>query len=335
MELGVSVIVCCYNSAKRLPDSLRNLALQQVPAGIPWEVVIVNNRSTDNSTTVAKEEWARYQVTTTMKMVEENRPGLAYAREAGISAAAFEYLIFCDDDNWLCENYVATAYDIMHNRPSVGLAAGCGNAVCEITPPEWFEEKKGGYAVSTGFIPSGDITANGHVCGAGMILRRSVIQAFYKAGFRSLLTDRNGEALSSGGDAELSKWHILAGYTLWFDERLKYDHFIPKERLTTEYVTKLWAGFKTSAPIEIAYDRFINFQKELKASGRFFLFTKNSAMALLAFIYRTKFRSNLYLYAQNIQLCMAGLIRYDKNLLLVQKMLTKPLRQFRSTRISG
>lgn len=334
MQLGVSVIICCYNSAARLPATLKYLAGQQVPPGIQWELVLVNNCSKDNTISVAEEEWGKYGITTKMSIVDEQRPGLANAREAGIHAAAYEYLIFCDDDNWLCENYVATAFEIMNTHAGVGLAGGYGNAVCEITPPEWFEEKKGGYAVTTGVIPTGDITANGHVCGAGMVLRKSVLQSFYKAGFRSLLTDRNGEALTSGGDAELSKWHILAGYTLWFDERLKFDHFIPKERLTTAYVTKLWEGFKTSAPIEIAYDRFISFQKELRSTNKFVLLIKNAGMALLALVYRSKFRSEMYLYAQNIQLCLGGMIPYDKNLLQVQHMLAKPLQQIKAKGIS-
>lgn len=327
MEAGVTVIVCCYNSAKRLPQTLRHLALQQVPAHMPWQLVLVNNGSTDDTVLVATALWVKYGEPTSMSIVEESKPGLANAREAGIKAAAYEYLIFCDDDNWLSKDYVATAYDIMQRYPEVGLAGGNGNAVCEIEPPDWFEEKKGGYAVSTGFAPSGDITANGHVCGAGMVLRRSVIQGFYKAGFRSLLTDRNGETLSSGGDAELSKWHVLTGYRLWFDERLLFDHFIPKERLTKEYVTKLWAGFKNSAAIEIAYDRFIVFQKERKAKGWLLLLVKNIALAMLALIYRSKHRPKMYLYAHNIQLCLGGLIRYDKDLWLVQKMLSKPLQQ--------
>ena len=333
MELGVSVIICCYNSAQRLPETLKHLA-QQVSSGIAWEIIIINNLSVDNTVTVAKEEWDKYGAKTQLKIVEEQRSGLAYAREAGIKAAKYEYLIFCDDDNWLCERYVATAFEIMETHTDAGLVGGYGNAVCEITPPEWFEQKKGGYAVSTGFTPTGDITANGHVCGAGMVLRRSVVLSFYKAGFRSLLTDRNGTLLTSGGDAEISKWHILAGYKLWFDGKLKFDHYIPKERLTEDYVKRLWEGFKISAPVEIAYDRYINFQQELKKQGRMSMLIKNIGMALLAVVYQKKFRSKFYLYAQNIQLCLNGIIPYDKNLVQVQKMITKPLQQLKSISIS-
>ena len=53
---GVSVIVCCYNSAQRLQETIKHLAQQQVPALINWEVIIVNNASTDATYEIALKE---------------------------------------------------------------------------------------------------------------------------------------------------------------------------------------------------------------------------------------------------------------------------------------
>ena len=52
MSKGVSVIVCCYNSALRLPETIRHIVQQETPAEIDWEVVIVNNSSTDNQISI-------------------------------------------------------------------------------------------------------------------------------------------------------------------------------------------------------------------------------------------------------------------------------------------
>jgi len=41
MPEGVSVIICCYNSAKRLPETLRHLAKQKLDTAFPWEVVVI------------------------------------------------------------------------------------------------------------------------------------------------------------------------------------------------------------------------------------------------------------------------------------------------------
>ena len=54
---GISIIICCYNSAKRLHETLKHLALQQVSDTIHWEVILVNNNSTDATTQIALEIW--------------------------------------------------------------------------------------------------------------------------------------------------------------------------------------------------------------------------------------------------------------------------------------
>jgi len=48
--------------------------------------------------------------------------------------------------------------------------------------------------------------------------------------------------LSSGGDSELCLVILFLGYELYYDERLRFTHFIPKERLSWSYCVKMLAG---------------------------------------------------------------------------------------------
>ena len=48
-ELGVSFLLCTYNGAPRLAETLACLAAQETPAGFPWEIIFVDNASTDGS----------------------------------------------------------------------------------------------------------------------------------------------------------------------------------------------------------------------------------------------------------------------------------------------
>ena len=50
---GISVIVCCYNSAERLTETIKHLAGQNVPHYIPWELIVVDNASTDNTAEIS------------------------------------------------------------------------------------------------------------------------------------------------------------------------------------------------------------------------------------------------------------------------------------------
>lgn len=54
IRAGVSIVICCYNSASRLPETLQHIAEQEVAANISWEVIVVDNASTDNTQEIAK-----------------------------------------------------------------------------------------------------------------------------------------------------------------------------------------------------------------------------------------------------------------------------------------
>ncbi len=47
MRKGVSVIVCFYNALDRLTDTLQSLVIQDVKDGVDWEIIAVDNHSTD------------------------------------------------------------------------------------------------------------------------------------------------------------------------------------------------------------------------------------------------------------------------------------------------
>ena len=86
---GVSIVVCCYNSAARLPQTLRYLSRQIFQREFPWEVIVVDNASTDGTASVAKLEWARYNTNGSLKVVTENIKGLSAARERGVRESTF------------------------------------------------------------------------------------------------------------------------------------------------------------------------------------------------------------------------------------------------------
>jgi hypothetical protein len=61
----------------------------------------------------------------------------------------------------------------------------------------------------------------------------------HASGFKNILSDRKGKKLSSGGDVELVYALKLAGYAIYFDERLFFKHVMPATRLTFNYLKKI------------------------------------------------------------------------------------------------
>lgn len=281
MELlnGISVIICCYNSEKRLPDTLAHLARQTFTG--EWELIIVDNNSEDNTVAVAQKEWAKCQNNIPIRVVKEAQSGLSHARKAGILNAKYKYAIFCDDDNWLDENYLKIAYEIMEAHPDIGLLGGQSKEVCEIEPPEWFEKVKHNYAIGKQAEKSGYLKKRLILWGAGLVIRTNVLANMYRNNIDHLLEDRKGKSLTSGGDSEISFWFNFANYRLYYEEKLFFYHFMPSDRLQYDYYISLINKFEQANRIIYPY-RTVIVISQLSFLNRFILLIKILIKLLLS-----------------------------------------------------
>jgi len=237
---GISLILCCHNSAKRLPETLKHIAAQRFTTPLSWEVIVINNNSTDSTKQTALDIWKALESPTQLNVFEETKPGLSFAREKGIKVAKYDILLWCDDDNWLGNTYVETAYDVMNANQSIGALGGWCEAVFEVEKPKWFDAQAKYFAVSKQGRQSGDITKKkGCVYGAGMVVRKSPAKQLQALGFKQLLQGRTGKKLSSGEDTEYCYALRLLGYNVWYDERLYFQHFMAPERLNLNYVSQI------------------------------------------------------------------------------------------------
>jgi glycosyltransferase involved in cell wall biosynthesis len=255
---GLTIVVCCYNSAERLHQTLQHIAAQKCSGHIDWELIIVNNNSTDTTVSVAK-AFAASHPSLQIKILDESKPGLSFARHCGFVNAAFEYVLLCDDDNWLDPYYLETAYNLMESNPEIGVLGGVGNAVADINIPDWFKRNENSYAVGKLFGNAGYVK---YVYGAGMILRLPVYLNGLKKGFTSLLSDRKGKELSSGGDIELCYMFRLMGYKVFQSEQLKFDHFVDEGKLTDDYRQRINKGFAKTLLALRPYDLVISQRSE-------------------------------------------------------------------------
>lgn len=246
---GVSLVICCHNSSRRLAETLTHVARQRNVLGIPWEVIVVDNASTDSTYELACKLTvdAKYD----RKIAREDEIGLTHARLRGIAESRYEYISFIDDDNWVGEDWIERCYEIMSHDPTIGACGGLNTAVFESAAPFWFDACKQYFAVGpqggcSGYVPD----ARGSLFGAGLTIRRSAWLQLYKKGFSLMMPDRKGQQLGSGGDAELCYALRLLGWRLWYDERLKLKHCMATTRLDWGYLRKLMrATGRTTIPL--------------------------------------------------------------------------------------
>jgi glycosyltransferase involved in cell wall biosynthesis len=262
MAPGVSVVLCCYNSAHRLPRALAHLAVQRVPKTLDWEVIIVDNASDDKTRDVALEAWNRVGAVP-LRVVMESRSGQAFARNRGLAEAKYDIVSFVDDDNWVCPEWVELVWDVMKSHPDVGACGGFSEALCEVQPPKWFEDYKASYAIGPESIKSGDITnSRGWLWGAGLSIRKSAWQHLVSNGFFPLLVGRQPGKLGSGDDTELCFALRLAGWRLWYEPRLRLQHFLSAPRLKWTYLRKLHRAFGAST---VGHDPYLFALRGLQA----------------------------------------------------------------------
>jgi glycosyltransferase involved in cell wall biosynthesis len=239
---GVSLVVCCHNSAGRLPPTLAHLAAQHANEGLAWEVIVVDNASTDDTAQVALSAWPAVHPAP-LRVVREPQPGLSFARQRGFQESRYEIISFIDDDNWVCPEWVQLVAEVMAAHPEVGACGGWPEEVCEVEPPVWFERYKTAYAVGPQAEQAG-VMAGQWAClgGAGMCIRYSAWQQLLDRGFRHILSGRKGASLASGEDIELMYALRLAGWKLWYEPRLRMQHFIPAGRLQWSYLLRMRRG---------------------------------------------------------------------------------------------
>lgn len=265
---GVSVVLCCYNSAGRLPDTLGHLFVQEVPAGLPWEIIVVDNNSTDDTAAVALRCWEGNGRKMPFHIVKQPAPGLSNARDKGVEEAGYDYILFCDDDNWLDRQYVANAFVAMEAGPDIGVMGGLAIAEPQPPLPAWFEKRISHYAVGD----QARFAADGWVYGAGSICRKQILTGLKEKGWRQVTSDRLGDVYLYGGDNEICYMTKLLGNRIVYNETLTFRHFIPQERLHEQYIEKSAYGSCLSEFFLYPYFYYLSKRFSRKSGLGFFIF---------------------------------------------------------------
>lgn len=278
---GVSVVICCYNSGKRLPNTFSYIEKQEVNDSLLWEVIIIDNNSSDNTFEIARRLIKTKSASLRVKVISEKRPGLSAARKAGIANSKYQYILFCDDDNWLHPNYVQLAFNILSEDKSIGMLGGTAYATFEegFNVPSWFFDNQRIFACGQQGMGSRQDMTDGraYVYGAGSIINRETLKKIYELGIEQILSDRIGKSLVSGGDNELGYFIKSLGYKIIWDDRLKLGHYMPKSRLNLSYIKKIRAAESKTFDILRMYKTNLNGGKEYTRA----IFMKEQYISLL------------------------------------------------------
>ncbi len=249
-ESVLTVAICTYNGANRITVAFDGLR-KQLLGDISFEILVIDNGSNDDLKGVV----AAQTGLPTLRLIREDRLGLSHARMAAVRACQTPFLAFVDDDNELTEGYLIIALGHLLNDQSIGAVGGRSIARYNGDLPDWFSHYQGSYAVGDQLPASGDATESpGYLWGAGLVLRTSILKDLYELGFRSLLSDRKGASLASGGDVEICRAIRMVGYKLYYDNHMVFYHDMFPARLTWSYLEGMYRAHGSTLVWLAVYD---------------------------------------------------------------------------------
>lgn len=230
----ISIVVLTYNRSDMLRNALVSLIQQDTDNIFSFNIVIIDNGSTDKTQEVVEEVVGNFLVP--VVYVRETGIGVAQARNRGIQESKGEWIAFFDDDqvaekHWLKELFSVAS---LHSASCVGGSIQLSLPV-NTPPPRALLLR-----AALGEAYHGDkpiIFGNKSLPGTGNVLIKRTV--FNSVG------QFDGSFIRGGEDTDLFRRVRNAGFNIWYAPGALAYHVIPPYRLTNNYL--LWVSLRHGA----------------------------------------------------------------------------------------
>ena len=233
---SLTLALCTHNHADRLACTLSALA-QLVPPACAWELLIVDNASTDNtSQLVAASDWRTPAMN--VRVVREEKLGLSNARNRAIREATGEYIIFMDDDETPDPHWLG-AYErvILAERPDA-LGGRIEVMFEDGERPAWLRDELLGFLgkLDHGGVARRLVALDTPIFGGNFGFRRDL---FARIGAFDAGLGRKGTSNTGGEDTEIYRRMIASGCNVWWVPDAVIHHRIQAGKLRRRYFLDL------------------------------------------------------------------------------------------------
>jgi glycosyltransferase involved in cell wall biosynthesis len=236
-----TVAIPTYNGEQRLPEVLNRLQRQVGADHFEWEVIVIDNNSTDQTADVVRSYQAQWPALSTLYYLFEPRQGAAFARQRAVERAEGMWVGFLDDDNWPTDDWVATAFAFGQSHSHVGVYGGRVLPIFDLGTilPAGFERIAPYFAIVDRGLEAHAYQAEMKILppGAGLVVQR---QAWLTAVPTELVLNHRGkDAFLASEDLEAVLHIQKAGWEIWYVPEMLIQHHIPAWRLERNYLLSL------------------------------------------------------------------------------------------------
>jgi glucosyl-dolichyl phosphate glucuronosyltransferase len=234
-SVDISVAICTYNRSTTLAKVLNCLVKQVLPSHLSFEILVIDNASTDNTPELVSQFSRQFPV---IRYIYEVNSGVAHARNRAFQEFAGDLLCFIDDDLIVSKNHLAQAYtfwktntwDIASGRVVADFRDPIPGWIRAI-PPQMLNGPLGIYdRGKKDFVLCEDDDLVPPTC--NMLISRAVVEKI--GGFNTDL-GRLRNVLRSGEDTEFCERSRRAGFRIGYCASLVARHFVSESRITRRY----------------------------------------------------------------------------------------------------
>jgi glycosyltransferase involved in cell wall biosynthesis len=236
-DLDATVLICTYNRPVDLARTLDGLA--RLRTSFTWEVVLVDNNSSDRTPEVVRRAAAWFPVP--LRYMFEPRQGKSHALNTGIDSSRARVIAFTDDDVDVPEGWLEAGVRPLLERSDIDYTGGPVRPGWGAPRPRWLDESGnlgGTIAVKDhGDTPFVFEDERKTPLGVNMVVRRALIE--HIGGFRPDL-GRSGRSLLGQEQAEFFYRSRRAGARGLYVPAMWLTHQVPAARLTRDYFRRWW-----------------------------------------------------------------------------------------------
>ena len=240
--MDLTVAICTRNRCEMLRQSLERMRALQIPAMTDWEILVVDNGSTDRTGDVVSDFTSRLPI----RCVPEPRGGLSHARNRAVADAKGKYILWTDDDVLVDREWLSAYRLAFASAPDASLFGGPISAAFDGTPPAWLAQtlpRIGGvFALRDLGGEPVPLRAEGRVVpfGANYAVRTAEQRRY---AYRTELGRQPRNTAIVGEEVDVMVRMLDAGATGWWVPGARVQHRIPRERQTIRYLRRQLAGY--------------------------------------------------------------------------------------------